>query len=329
MRAPMVSVIVPVYNGEKYIRDCLQSLLAQTLQNFELIVVDDASTDRSGEICAAMATTDSRIRLVQLQENSGAGMARNRGMETATERFLTFVDGDDVVEPEYLKTLYAQAILHNADVVSGSSQEYRLQKDGSYLLYDLVRLTDSVWIMPENVLLRIEAMLENRTNVASWGKLYRRELIEKYQLHFDDMPNFEDCLFNFLCLYYAKRYVFISATDYHYHVREQSLSRGQDLSKIRQYWLSGIKTLLACEQWMAGMELFQQHPELKLRIKAYFFGIFLKRHMLPISKLYSLEQINQEIGPYCQEYFHEQQDFVMLLLDYCVMQQDRLEDDGE
>ena len=67
----MVSVIVPVYNGEKYIRDCLQSLLAQTLQNFELIVVDDASTDRSGEICAAMATTDSRIRLVQLRGRYG------------------------------------------------------------------------------------------------------------------------------------------------------------------------------------------------------------------------------------------------------------------
>lgn len=189
MKCPSISVIVPVYNCERYIQACLQSLLAQTLQNFELIVVDDASTDRSGEICATMATTDSRIRLVQLQENSGAGMARNRGMETATGRFLTFVDGDDVVEPEYLKTLYAQAILHNADVVSGGSQEYRLQKDGSYLLYDLVRLTDSVWIMPENVLLRIEAMLENRTNVASWGKLYRRDIIEKYQLHFDDMPN--------------------------------------------------------------------------------------------------------------------------------------------
>ena len=329
MKCPSISVIVPVYNCERYIQACLQSLLAQTLQNFELIVVDDASTDRSGEICATMATTDSRIRLVQLQENSGAGMARNRGMETATGRFLTFVDGDDVVEPEYLKTLYAQAILHNADVVSGGSQEYRLQKDGSYLLYDLVRLTDSVWIMPENVLLRIEAMLENRTNVASWGKLYRRDLIEKYQLHFDDMPNFEDCLFNFLCLYYAKRYVFIPATDYHYHVRAHSLSRGQDLSKVGQFWLSGIKTLQASEEWMGKMELFQQYPGLKIRLKSYFFGIFLKRHMLPVARRYSLEQINQEIGPCCQEYFKEQQDFVMLLLDYCVMQQYQLKDGKE
>ena len=329
MRAPTVSVIIPVYNGERYIRDCLQSLLVQTLQNFELIVVDDASTDRSGEICASMAAADSRIRLVQLPENSGAGMARNRGMEAATGRFLTFVDGDDSVEPEYLKTLYAQAILHNADVVSGGSKEYHQQADGAYLLHEIVNVKDSVYVMPESPWPRIEAMLANQTCVAAWGKFYRRDFIEKYQLHFDDMPNFEDCLFNFLCLYYAKRYVFISATDYHYHVREQSLSRGQDLSKIKQYWLSGIKTLLACEQWMAGMELFQQNPELKQRIKAYFFGIFLKRHMLPVSKCYSLEQINQEIAPYCREYFHEQQDFVLLLLDYCVMQQDRLEDDGE
>ena len=329
MRAPTVSVIIPVYNGERYIRDCLQSLLVQTLQNFELIVVDDASTDRSGEICASMAAADSRIRLVQLPENSGAGMARNRGMEAATGRFLTFVDGDDSVEPEYLKTLYAQAILHNADVVSGGSKEYHQQADGAYLLHEIVNVKDSVYVMPESPWPRIEGMLANQTCVAAWGKFYRRDFIEKYQLRFDDMPNFEDCLFNFLCLYYAERYVFIPATDYHYHVRAHSLSRGQDLSKIKQYWVSGIKTLLACEQWMAGMELFQQNPELKQRIKAYFFGIFLKRHMLPVSKCYSLEQINQEIAPYCREYFHEQQDFVLLLLDYCVMQQDRLEDDGE
>lgn len=329
MRAPTVSVIIPVYNGERYIRDCLQSLLVQTLQNFELIVVDDASTDRSGEICASMAAADSRIRLVQLPENSGAGMARNRGMEAATGRFLTFVDGDDSVEPEYLKTLYAQAILHNADVVSGGSKEYHQQADGAYLLHEIVNVKDSVYVMPESPWPRIEAMLANQTCVAAWGKFYRRDFIEKYQLRFDDMPNFEDCLFNFLCLYYAERYVFIPATDYHYHVRAHSLSRGQDLSKIKQYWVSGIKTLLACEQWMAGMELFQQNPELKQRIKAYFFGIFLKRHMLPVSKCYSLEQINQEIGPYCQEYFKEQQDFVMLLLDYCVMQQYQLKDEEE
>ena len=80
---------------------------------------------------------------------------------------------------------------------------------------------------------------------------------------------------------------------------------------------------------MGKMELFQQYPELKIRLKSYFFGIFFKRHMLPVARRYSLEQINREIAPYCQEYFKGQQDFVTLLLDYCVMQQYQLKDEEE
>ena len=248
MKYPSVSVIVPVYNCERYLQACLQSLRAQTLQNFEILVINDASTDRSGEICAAMAAADSRIKLVRLSENSGAGRARNRGIKAAAGRFVTFVDGDDLVEPEYLKTLYAQAILHNADVVAGGSKEYRQQANGSYQLHEIVCATNSVAIMPESPWPRIEAMFANQTSVVAWGKLYRRDFIEKYRLRFEDMPNFEDCLFNFVCLFYAKCYVVISAADYHYHVRPHSLSRGKDLSKVRQFWLSGIKMLLACEQ---------------------------------------------------------------------------------
>lgn len=322
---PSVSVIVTVYNCECYIEACLQSLLQQTLLNFELLVIDDASTDQSWVICQQLAQYDARIKLFRMGTNSGPGMARNRGLQEATGRFLTFVDGDDMVEPEYLKTLYQQAIRQRADVVSGGSKNYCQQEDGTYLLEEVPRMTETVWTLSENPVQRIELMLKNSTSVSSWGNIYNREFIEKNHLRFDDMPNFEDCLFNFLCLYYAEKYVYIGESHYRYFVRKTSLSRGRELAKVRQFWQSGIKTLLASERWMQEMELFQQNPALKLRIKAYFFGIFL-RHILPFSRLFSQEEINGEIHAISEDYFKEQRDFVMLLLDYCLLQERNLMD---
>ncbi len=102
---PEVSVIVPVYNVEKYLSRCVDSILAQTFSNFELILVDDGSPDRSGEICDEYAAKDSRIRVIH-QENAGASAARNRGVKAATGEFVAFVDSDDYIEKEYLETYW-------------------------------------------------------------------------------------------------------------------------------------------------------------------------------------------------------------------------------
>lgn len=322
---PSVSVIVTVYNGEKYIKACLDSLLEQTLQNFELLIIDDASTDRSAVICKQIEETDSRVKYIGMNENSGVGRARNRGLQEAKGRFITFVDGDDTVKPEYLKILYQQAILYHADVIAGGSEVYKLNDRGEYSREEDNVVASSIRILPENPVKRIETMLDNGTSVNAWGKMYRREFIEKNKLHFDDMTNFEDCLFNFICLYYAEKYVFTSAANYRYYIRNSSLSRGFELARVKQYWTSGIKILLATEKWMQGMEMFCQNAELKFRVKLYFFAIFFHWHMLPLGNRYAMENINHEVRETCKEYFNEQQDFVILLLDYCILQQNELD----
>lgn len=113
---PMISVIVPVYKAEKYIESCVQSILAQTYGDFELILVEDGSPDRSGEICDALAKTDTRIRVIH-KENGGAATARNAGLDVARGEFIAFIDGDDCVHPKYLEFLLALQNETKADFV--------------------------------------------------------------------------------------------------------------------------------------------------------------------------------------------------------------------
>ena len=102
---PRVSVIVPVYNNEKYIRETLNSLKAQTFSDFEALCIDDGSSDNSSGIIQEFAATDQRFHYV-FQENSGAGPARNNGLSKATGEYVSFLDGDDLYDPDYLKRLF-------------------------------------------------------------------------------------------------------------------------------------------------------------------------------------------------------------------------------
>ena len=114
--APKVSVIVPVYNVAEYLGQCLDTILLQTLQDIEVICVDDGSTDNSLNILNTYAMFDERLKVIH-QENAGAGPARNRGIKEATGDFLIFLDGDDFFHPEMLEKMVVKAEEDNSDVV--------------------------------------------------------------------------------------------------------------------------------------------------------------------------------------------------------------------
>ena len=110
-----ITVIVPVYNVENYLNKCLDSLINQTYKNLEIIVINDGSTDNSGEICQEYAQKDNRIIYVE-QENGGLSDARNAGLERMTGSYVTFVDSDDWVEPDYVEVLHNKLIGYQADI---------------------------------------------------------------------------------------------------------------------------------------------------------------------------------------------------------------------
>ena len=105
---PEVSVIIPVYNNERFVEKCIRSVMEQTFRNLEILVVNDGSTDRSGEILERLAAGDSRIVYIS-QENRGVAAARNRAFDIASGKYLTFVDGDDYIGRDYISQLYAAA----------------------------------------------------------------------------------------------------------------------------------------------------------------------------------------------------------------------------
>ena len=124
---PLISIIVPIYNVEKYLSRCINSVLSQTFPDFELLLIDDGSTDKSGYICDGYAQKDSRIKVFHI-ENGGVSAARNYGLDNARGEWITFVDADDWIDKDMYYKLYNEAILSEADIVICDFYIYYNQK---------------------------------------------------------------------------------------------------------------------------------------------------------------------------------------------------------
>lgn len=171
MQRKMIGVIVPVYKVEKYIAECIDSILAQTYTNFRLILVDDGTPDNAGKICDEYAKKDSRITVIH-QENAGVTRARARGVEEAADcEFITLVDGDDMILPTALEKLH-EHMNDDTDIVISTSFHSDIERS----------LRTSFW-KNENATIPIDEyrkkILSLKTGCMPWGKLFRRDIIKK------------------------------------------------------------------------------------------------------------------------------------------------------
>lgn len=228
---PKVSVIVPVYNAEKYLHRCIDSILAQTFTDFELLLIDDGSKDKSGAICDEYAVKDSRVRVFH-KENGGVSSARNLGLDNACGSYITFVDSDDYLEAKCLSTLVSQ---QNIDL---TIVNYVCHKCFKRIIPDSV----SFVLQGENVLYDF---LNQRTNIGSlrtpWGKLYKKCLIDKIKLRFNEELHIaEDTIFVLQYCINCRSLEMIDNPLYNYEYsdsnKETSLARNEGLY-INQYSL--------------------------------------------------------------------------------------------
>lgn len=224
---PMVSVIVPVYNAEQTLRRCVTSILEQQFTDLELLLVDDGSTDASGEICDEFAARDARVTVLH-QENAGVSAARNRALEQAKGTYLQFLDSDDWITPDATRSLVRAAETHHCDLVIADF--YRVVGE---------RLSRKGDIDEDGLLTREEYaahMMENPADFyygVLWNKLYRRELVERYQLRMDpDISWCEDFLFNLEYIRRADRFYALSVPIY-YYVKTRGSLASQSLSISR------------------------------------------------------------------------------------------------
>ena len=226
MQGPRVSVIVPVYNAERYLATCLDSLLAQTLQDLEIIAVNDGSSDGSAALLEGFRSRDRRVTVVD-QPNGGVSSARNAGLARASGEFTAFVDADDWASPELLETLLAEAVAVPADIVMCT---YMREYEGRSVEKPF-DLPDRVLYSPaetrRDILRRLVGPLgrqlarpENLDSFGTvWGKLYRSSLLREQGLRFVDLREIgsnEDGLFNMHAFAAARETVFLRKPLYHY-----------------------------------------------------------------------------------------------------------------
>ena len=224
---PMVSIIVPVYNAEDFLERCIDSILAQDYHEFELILVDDGSTDSSGDICDRYARMDSRVVTVH-KKNSGVSDTRNLAISMAQGTYLQFVDSDDWLAPNATSMLFQAALGAQADLVIADF--YRVVED---------RLAQKGDIETTGVMTREEFaghMMENPADFyygVLWNKLYRRDVIMAHDLRMDsDISWCEDFMFNLEYIRYAHRFVAVQIPIYYYVKRKGSLvSQGISISR--------------------------------------------------------------------------------------------------
>lgn len=182
---PAVSVIIPVYNTEAYIKDCLDSLVAQSFTDFEAIIIDDGSTDESARIAASYASMDSRFRLIG-QPNKGLSEARNTGLKIMRGEYVTFIDSDDCVAPNFLEILFFIAQLHQADIACSDFQiiNKTYKSDGN-----APNAAISKCISAEAAT-KIALYQDSQPDYSAWNKLYKAELWKANR--FPAGKNFED-----------------------------------------------------------------------------------------------------------------------------------------
>ena len=209
----ILSAIVPVYNAEKSIKRCLDSVLAQTYADWELIAVDDGSTDRSLSILNAYAQHDSRIKVLH-QSNSGAGMARNAGIDEARGDYLVFIDSDDYIEKDYFQLLST----HRQDVVFIDVN--RRNEAGKRLCVE--RMTASAGKGKDQIL------REQMTGKFPWGgvrKAVSKAMLDRYSIRYSNHSVGEEAIYSFQAIYYANTISFIDIPVYNYCVHQGSLSQ--------------------------------------------------------------------------------------------------------
>lgn len=213
-----VSIIVPVYNVEKYLRKCLDSLINQTLKDIEIICINDGSTDKSLEILEEYKNRDSRIILLN-QENSGQSVARNRGIEIAKGEYLGFVDPDDWIDLDYYEKLYNAASTNNTDIAVGGIIRVTGIKKKKFLNFEKETLTD-------NANLKFELCdVPEKSYVCN--KIYKTQKLKELNLKFEEGRIFEDCIFTPQALFFLEKMVTVPNTYYYY------LRRGNSTVKQR------------------------------------------------------------------------------------------------
>lgn len=285
-----VSVIIPVYNAEKYLKECLNSVISQTFHDFEVIIVDDGSTDASGKICDEYAFKDKRIKVIH-KKNEGLIRARKEGIQEAEGQYISFVDADDWVDDDFLETLICSIKGNQADIAiiecvreeSGKSKILRNNIENG--VYESKRIVDEIF--PQ--MLHWSGFYQFGILPYMCNKIYRKDILLKcYEDIVDEIYDGEDVAVVYPYLLKCHRVVIASMAKYHYRIHEQAMTAKkktdyyENVAKLYLYLCNEFKKsrysdllMMQLDQYMRKM-IWQGSPE---------SFIEAERHIFPFDKV--------------------------------------------
>lgn len=293
MRAPLVSVVVPIYQIDRYLGTCIESLMNQTYRNIEIILVDDGSPDRAPEICDLYAKKEARIKVIH-KTNGGLVSARKAGLEASSGEYVGYVDGDDWVAPGFYEALVTAICEYNSDIaIAGMSRDlFSISSkitskipEGNYEGERLEKLKRNM--------LTFERFSHIGISTYVWNKLFKREKLLKYQMIVDNGISIgEDAAVTYPYLMECNRVSVIDNCDYHYRQREDSmLKQSTAYSKEAE----GLKKLYF--HLVSAAEQYGAEYNYKNQIRDFVLGFCIMRSGGV------LKEIRDEFSPYNREFY--------------------------
>lgn len=259
MNDNLISIIVPIYNVEKYLNQCIQSIVKQTYKNLEIILIDDGSTDKSPELCDEWATNDKRIKVIH-QKNQGAAMAKNQGLESATGELIAFVDSDDCIKIDMYERLYKLLKEKQCDIVECGYQCFENNITDEKITKNRLEICNN-----EKA---IEYLIDNSLmKQVVWNKLYRKEVIG--DIRFPKGRYIDDEFWTYKVLNEATRVCITNEKMYYYRQHNSSIMG-------RQYNVKRLDAVDAFEERMVYIK--KNQPKLKNKATLSYIGMVMYQY---------------------------------------------------
>ncbi len=250
-----ISVIIPVYNTEQYLEECLDSVLKQTLKEIEVICIDDGSSDNSAEILKRYAAKDNRI-LIFHQKHSGGGKARNLGLEKAHGEYLAFLDSDDFYHQTYCEKMYLKAIETSADIVICAAQTL----DTKTKQYTPMKQSLQINYLPDKPIFNYEDMpryIFNAFQNWNWNKLFKHSFIKTHNIKFQEIWRTNDLLFTCIALIKASKITTVQEDLIYYRIGLKNNCQ----STNKHYPLDFYKAFKALKQYLSNENIYNKVKE--------------------------------------------------------------------
>lgn len=282
-----VSIIIPVFNVEKYLTRCLDSVVNQTLDNIEIICINDCSTDNSLDVLKKYALKDNRIKLIDLPQNRGVSFARNTGIDNANGEYIAFLDPDDWWNKNLLKTVYTDIQTYNSEIAIFGSNFCKNDK----IIPNETQLSYILQFKEQHALRTYQNNLVNY----AWDKLYNRDFINRHKIRFNEnLSQTEDVIFALECFSYNPTMSFIPKNLYNYQINREgsAMTKNQELVSKQ---IIAFKTLVQCDFFINANDDYKQFCLNIILGGLVYFYVYTTKKKFSLSNFLELRKFMQYI----------------------------------